>query len=212
MSKPLIILGGGGHAEVLLELINELSLAVLGFTDVQDSETPPLLSGLNFLGNDDVIFSSHTPDEVRLINGLGSVGAINRRAAVFGEFAAKNYRFNTLVHPTAYLSPSVSYGQGLQVLAGAVINTSAQLGDNVLINCRALIEHHCSIGNHTHIASGAVLCGACQIGQSVHIGAGAVINQGINIGDGAIIASGAVVIADVAAGSLMAGVPAQQKR
>jgi len=44
------------------------------------------------------------------------------------------------------------------------------------------------------------------------VGAGAVINQGVVIGGGAIIASGAVVIADVPAGSLMAGVPAQQKK
>ena len=211
MSKPLIIIGGGGHAAVLAELMNDRQRPVLGFTDVQASESDSLLTGLTFLGDDAAILSSHSPDEFELVNGLGSTGKIKRRAILFNHFTAAGYGFTDIVHPTAYLSPSVTHGQGLQILAGAIANTGAQLGNNVLINSRALVEHHCTIGDHSHIASGAVVCGGCRIGQSVHIGAGAVINQGITIGDGAIIASGAVVIADVAAGSLMVGVPAQQK-
>ncbi len=211
MNKPLILIGGGGHATVLAELANDLQLPMLGFTEAQAHDRHSLLTGLDFLGDDSVIFSSHKPDEIRLINGLGSTGKIKRRETLFSHFTAEGYGFTDLIHPTSYLSPSLSHGQGLQALAGAIINTGARLGDNVLINSRALVEHHCVIGSHSHIASGAVLCGTCQIGESVHIGAGAVINQGITIGDGAIIASGAVVIADVPDGSLMAGVPAQQK-
>jgi len=211
MNKPLILVGGGGHASVLAELANDLQLPVLAFTEVRAPDTHSLLTGLDFLGDDSVIFSAHKPDAISLINGLGSTGKIKQRATIFNQFTAEGYGFTDLIHPTSYLSPSVSYGQGLQVLAGAIINTGARLGDNVLINSRALVEHHCIIGSHTHIASGAVVCGGSMIGESVHIGAGAVINQGITVADGAIIASGAVVIADVPAGSLMAGVPAQQK-
>lgn len=48
-----------------------------------------------------------------------------------------------------------------------------------------------------------------RIGANVWIGAGAVILPGVSIGDGAIIAAGAVVSKDVAAGTLVAGVPAR---
>ena len=211
MNKSLILVGGGGHAAVLAEIINGLQQPLLGFTDIQPPDADTLLAGLNFLGDDPAILSSHSPDEVSLVNGLGSTGDIKHRATLFNRFIAKHYGFADIIHPTACLSPSVSYGQGLQILAGAIVNTGAQLGDNVLINSRALVEHHCTIGDHTHIASGAVLCGACQIGQSVHIGAAAVINQGITIGNGAIIASGAVVIADVPTDNLAVGVPAKNR-
>jgi len=211
VNKPLILVGGGGHAAVLTEIINDLQHTLLGFTDIQPPDDNTVLTGLNFLGDDPVILSSHSPDEISLINGLGSTGDIKHRATLFNRFIAKHYGFADIIHPAASLSPSVSYGQGLQILAGAIVNTGAQLGDNVLINSRALVEHHCIIGDHTHIASGAVLCGACQIGQSVHVGAGAVINQGITIGHGAIIASGAVVIADVPADNLAVGVPAKNR-
>lgn len=213
MSKSMILLGGGGHAAVLAELMKLLQRPVLGFTDVQapDTDSPPL-SGLNYLGDDAAVLSSYNPKNVTLINGLGSAGEIKQRATLFNHFTAEGYDFTDLIHPTAYLSPSISHGLGVQILVGAIVNTGAQLGDNVLINSKALVEHHCTIGDHSHIASGAVLCGACCVGQSVHVGAGAVINQGIIIGDGAIIASGAVVIIDVPAGSLAAGVPAENKQ
>ncbi len=209
MTNPTIILGGGGHAAVLAETLASLQRPVLGLMAPQaPAETRCYLS---YLGDDAALRASHVPNSVTLINGLGSTGAITRRASLYEEFRAAQYQFGDVIHLRAWLSPSATHGQGLQILAGAIVNTGAQLGENVLINSRALVEHHCTVGDHSHIASGAVLCGDCHIGQSVHIGAGAVINQGITIGDGAIIASGAVVIANVAAGSLMLGVPARQK-
>jgi maltose O-acetyltransferase len=47
------------------------------------------------------------------------------------------------------------------------------------------------------------------IGNNVLIYSGAIITPGVTIGDGAAIAAGAVVIHDVAAGELVAGVPAR---
>nr|WP_312855115.1 DapH/DapD/GlmU-related protein [Agromyces agglutinans] len=47
------------------------------------------------------------------------------------------------------------------------------------------------------------------IGDRVFIGANAVINMGVTIGDGAIIGAGAVVTKDVAAKTVVAGVPAR---
>jgi sugar O-acyltransferase (sialic acid O-acetyltransferase NeuD family) len=211
MTKPLILVGAGGHASVLAEVLNILQHSLVGFTDIRAADADSLLTGLNYLGDDASVLSSHAPTAIRLVNGLGSSGEITRRAMIFKYFTTEHYQFTNIIHPTAWLSPSAKHGQGLQMLAGAIVNAGATLGENVLINSRAIIEHHCKIDNHSHIASGAVICGDCHIGHSVHVGAGAVVNQGITIGDGAIIASGAVVITDVPAGSLVAGVPAQLK-
>jgi sugar O-acyltransferase (sialic acid O-acetyltransferase NeuD family) len=208
VTKPLIILGGGGHAAVLAETLSLLQRPALGFTDVQ---APADAGWLDYLGDDATMQATYTAGEVTLINGVGSNGAITRRAELFEECIAAHYSFGDVIHPSAWLSPSATHAQGLQILAGAVVNTRAQLGNNVLINSHAVVEHHCTVGDHCHIASGAVVCGDCHIGRAVHIGAGAVINPGTSIGDGAVIASGAVVIADVTAGYLMAGVPAQAK-
>jgi sugar O-acyltransferase (sialic acid O-acetyltransferase NeuD family) len=211
MNKSLILLGAGGHAAVLTEVLKVLQLRILGFTDVRTPDTATLLTELDFLGDDAALLSSHHPEDIQLVNGLGSTGGMKQRAALFKRFTEEHYEFTNVIHPSACISPSVSHAPGLQILAGAIINTGAQIGANVLVNSRAVVEHHCHISDHCHIASGAIVCGNCHIGQSVHVGAGAVINQGITIGDGAIIASGAVVIADVPSNCLVAGVPAQLK-
>ncbi len=47
------------------------------------------------------------------------------------------------------------------------------------------------------------------IGDRVYVGAGAIIQMGVTIGDEAIVAAGAVVTADVAARTMVAGIPAR---
>lgn len=51
-----------------------------------------------------------------------------------------------------------------------------------------------------------------SVGTNVWIGASAVLLPGVNIGDGALIAAGSVVTRDVAARSVVAGIPATVKR
>jgi acetyltransferase-like isoleucine patch superfamily enzyme len=48
-----------------------------------------------------------------------------------------------------------------------------------------------------------------HIGNDVWIGANAIVKSGVNVGDGAIIASGAVVTKDVAAYSVVGGIPSK---
>lgn len=206
----LILLGGGGHATVLAEILRESGAPLLGLTALAPP-TAGLLAELPFLGDDEVV-GDHGPDTVQLVNGLGSTATTQARADIFLRFTKAGYHFAGLRHPSAIVSPSAAAGAGLQVLAGAIVNSEARLGANVLVNSRALIEHHCEIGDHCHIASGAVLCGDCRLGAGVHVGAGAVVRQGIRIGTGAVIAAGAVVIDHVPPHSLAVGVPARIRR
>ncbi|MBL1275516.1 MAG: acetyltransferase [Ectothiorhodospiraceae bacterium] len=209
MSKPVIIIGAGGHAKVLAESLLRGDQTILGFTDPDASAT--LFEGIPYLGTDAIIFE-HRPEEILLVNGLGSVGDNRTRQAMFSSFTAKAYRFTRVIHPSAIISHiEVEMGSGCQILAGALINPGARLGNNIIINSHAVVEHDCRIGDHVHISPGAIICGNCTIDDMAYIGASSTLKQGVNIGKGAIIAAGAVVINDVPSYTLMAGVPAQQK-
>lgn len=211
MDRPLILLGAGGHARVLAEILLDQGNSVLGATDVQAPIIGVHTTDLLYLGNDEAVFA-HPADSILLVNGVGSVGPIAARRALYRRFVEAGYRFASVRHPSAVVSPSARLGAGHQILATAVVATGAQLGDNVLVNTRAVVEHDCTVGDHCHIASGAVVCGGVHIDAGVHVGAGATVNQGIRIGTGAVIASGSVVIADVPPHTLVAGVPARAKR
>lgn len=207
MGSPLILLGAGGHARVLLDALRLTGHTVLGAIDPR----PDPAIDLPRLG-DDAALAAWPPQAVLLVNAVGCVGDSGPRRRLFERMKAAGYRFADVTHPTAVLARDHRLGEGVQLLAGCVVNPGAALKDNVIVNTRAVVEHDCHVGAHSHVATGAVVCGGCHIGHDVHIGAGAVVNQGIRVGNGAIVASGAVVTRDVEPLTLVAGVPAGHKR
>ena len=211
MNRPVILLGTGGQASVLYEILINRQAPILGLA-APHKPSRTLFAAIPWLGDDNSVLQSPI-DQVLLVNAVGSVGRIQQRRELFKKFKSRGYSFASVVHSSAIISAlEIEVGEGLQVMAGAIINTCVRIEENVLINTRAVVEHDCRIGRHTHVASGAVLCGGCVVGEGVHIGAGAAINQGITIGDGAVIASGAVVTKNVTSYTLVAGVPAKTKR
>lgn len=197
MTKPIILLGGGGHAKVLIELLHRLDYPLLGLLDPHYPIGESLL-GATILGDDSVL-AAYDANVIELVNGIGSLPHdSDLRRKLFNAFSAKGYAFKTLRHPTAIISPSATLMAGVQIMAGVIIQASATIAENSLINSGAIIEHDCRIGRHVHIAPGAVLSGTVTVGNAVHIGTGAIIIQGITIGEGSIIGAGSVITHDVA--------------
>lgn len=205
MSLPVIVLGGGGHAKVLIGTLQLQKRRILGFVD-PNSTLPPVLGEQN-LGTDDAAFA-YPPAEVELVNGIGSIGSPGARTAAFERFKAKGYTFATVVHPSASVAPDVEVEEGAQVMAGAVVQPGSRLGINAIINTKASVDHDCVIESHAHIAPGVTLSGKVHVGRGSHIGTGASVIQGITTGAYSIVGAGAVVIRDVPEKATVAGVPA----
>lgn len=120
--------------------------------------------------------------------------------------------FHTLIHPTAYVSPLASLGQGVFVGANSVIGPGAMLADHVFVNRGATVGHDTCIGAFSRIQPGANLGGLSRIGEAVTVAIGATLLERLVVGDGAFIAAGAVVTEDVPPSVLVAGVPAKFKK
>ncbi len=90
--------------------------------------------------------------------------------------------------------------------------------------CEIRIGDHCQFGPGVHIYTTALpldraaRVGGREFGRPVTVGNGVwlggrvIVNPGISIGDDAVIGSGSVVTRDVAAGAIVAGVPARPLR
>lgn len=203
----IVIVGAGGHGKVLADALMAGGNAVSGFLDSDSALHGAHVLGLKVLGNDAAAESGWL-----LVNGIGTVGRSGGRMAVDRLFAARGFRFLTVVHPGAILAREVFLGEGCQVMAGAVLQPDVVLGRGVIVNTRAAVDHDCHLADFVHVAPGVTLSGGVQIGESSHIGTGAVVIEGIRIGKGCVVAAGAVVIDDVPDGALVAGVPAKVKR
>lgn len=206
MNKPIIIIGNGGHALVLTELLLMNNYNVLGFTAPNEEENK---FGLAYLGTDEQILN-YKSDEVELVLGVGSIRPSGIRKKIFNFWKGKGYHFKTCIHPTAFVSQTATLNEGAQIMAGVIIQPFVEIGENTIINTGAKIDHECKIKSHVHVAPGTVASGNVQIGSNTHIGTGSKIIQGIHIGENSMVAAGAVVVKDIKDNSTVMGIPAKE--
>lgn len=204
--KPVILMGNGGHARVLMDALLLQRRDILGFTAPEKQVNP---FNLEYLGTDDVILQ-YAPDEVELVNAIGSVSNTAFRKQIFGTMKKANYVFSSVVHPRAYLAHGVQLGEGCQILAGVVIQPFSNISDNSIINTNASIDHDCHIGAHSHIAPGTTISGMVTIGNSTHIGTGTTLIQNVEVGNHVLVGAGSVVIRNISSGKTAYGVPAKE--
>lgn len=205
----LIGLGAGGHAKVVIDLLQSLGHEVVGLVDPNPELWKTRVCGVEVLGRDEELKKIRAEGVSQAFIGVGSTGDSRPRRILFERAAGLGFALPCVIHGAAVISESVGIGEGTQVMAGAIINAATVIGDNVIINTGAVVEHDCRIANDAHIAPGAVLGGDVEVGEGAHVGIGAVVKQGIRIGARAIVGAGAVVVRDVAAGAVVAGVPAR---
>jgi sugar O-acyltransferase (sialic acid O-acetyltransferase NeuD family) len=194
--QPLVLLGAGGHAKVVLDILLRQGIRPLACINPQPLPAHPLFAGIAHYP-DDTALHTLDPKAVMLINGVGALPGSNRRFALFDEAKSLGFRFFSVICSSAQISPFARLGEGVQIFSHAIVNVDSQIADNVIINTRALVEHDCQIGKHSVLSPAAVLCGQVQTGQQVYIGAGAVVIQSVRIGDRAMVAAGAMLAHDL---------------
>ncbi len=195
--RPLILLGAGGHAKVLVEAIALLGGKILGAVapdghSALDDLTIPILA------NDELI-QDYPPDSIWLVNAVGQLPGSKLRISVFEKFVSQGYSFFTITHPSAVIASSVTLGQGVQIMAGAVVQPGVVIGENSIINTGCIVDHDAQIGRHVHLSPGAIICGDVELGEGVYIGAGAVIANSIVIEENAVIGCGSSVVRNIKA-------------
>ena len=208
-----VIIGAGGPAGVILDLLIARRENVLFLTDADPARHGSQLRGVSVTGSDDRL-TGLDPTTVNIALGIGASGTdlparLTTRRAIADDLRNRGYRLPSLIHPAATVSDGAVLDDGAQVMAGAIVQTGARIGHDVVVNTRAAVDHDCDIGDGAQIAPGATLGGNVQVGCDVWIGLGASVIQGVSIGNGAVIAAGAVVIDDIPAGARVAGVPAK---
>jgi sugar O-acyltransferase (sialic acid O-acetyltransferase NeuD family) len=204
MDQPLLILGAGGHASVLVDILQRSGYKLLGIVSPEVDNCRRVFDGIKHYGNDDDVLL-FTKDSIRLVNGVGSLPNNSIRTQLYQQFEKKGYQFETVIAPSAIVSKYVQLGYGVQVMERAIINAGTKIGNNTIINTGAIVEHDCHIGAHNHIAPGVVLSGQVVTADHVHIGTGAKIMQCISIGEHAVIGMGATVYENVPSGYIVYG-------
>jgi UDP-perosamine 4-acetyltransferase len=206
--EKILLIGGGGHVRVLIDLIKKSEqYEIAGILDPQHKVGEKIL-GISVLGNDDLLPELFEKGIKNACIGVGSVKDNSKRKMIYENVKHIGCKVPTLIHPKAIVSDNINISEGVQIMAGAIIQTGSFIGENTIVNTGAIIDHDCSIGKHVHICPGVVISGGCKIGSGVFIGAGATVIHSIKIGKNSIVSASALVINDVDEKAIVKGVPA----
>ncbi len=202
MSESVMLIGGSGHAKVVIDCIRSSGGQVFGILD-DGMEPGTEVLGVPVLGKtaDHPKFRKHP-----FLIAIGNNATRRRIAEALGE----GVRWYTAVHPTAVVSRYASVEEGSVVLAYAVINAGAHVGAHCIINTGAIVEHDDELEAYVHVSPGAALGGTVQVGAQTHIGIGASVKNNLEICGGCVIGAGAAVARSITEPGTYAGVPARR--
>jgi sugar O-acyltransferase (sialic acid O-acetyltransferase NeuD family) len=204
---PLILIGGGGHTRVLIDVLQGMNAVIEGIVTQEESLVGQLVLGVPVISVEREF--SADPARMLLVNAVGNRARGNGsglrvRESIQMRYAQLGFRFASVISPHAVVSQHAILEEGAQVLHGAVVQVGARLGAHVIVNSTAVVEHDSVVQSFAHIAPGAVVCGGVNIGKYAHIGANATVVQQLSVGDNAVIGAGVRVARNVAPGEVMA--------
>lgn len=184
--RTLLVLGAGGHGKSVAE-------AALLSGEWQrvcflDDRWPQLeaVCGIDVIGDLDSLLEPG----LSVAGGIAAVGNNSLRKAWVERIKAAGIEVVSIVHPRAWISPSAHIGQGVAVLAMAVIGTDARLGRGAIVNAGAVVDHDVCIGDFAHLGVGVNLAGGVQVGASAWLQAGCSAGYGVSVASGDVVAPG----------------------
>ena len=148
-NDKLLIIGAGGHGHVVAEVAQ-----VCGYQCA--------------------FLDDHSPDAIGTIAQLEqlvqkfdtcfvAIGNNVIRKQLMKRLQALSCTLATLVHPTAYVSPSAKIGLGTIVAPNALINTRSLIGGGCILSAGCIVDHDVVIQDYVHINAGAI----CKAGTTI---------------------------------------------
>jgi sugar O-acyltransferase, sialic acid O-acetyltransferase neuD family len=204
MRKKVVIIGAGGHAKVIADIIEKSGDEIVGFLDDNKEIGTTIIKEYKVIGDLNNRFAmAVTKENLEFIIAIGD----NKKREEISH--SPNLKFYTAIHPSAQMGLDVEIQEGTVIMANACINSSAKIGKHCIINTGAIIEHDNIIEDFVHISPNVALGGTVKIGKSTHVGIGSTIKNNITICENCKIGAGAVVVKDIEKEGTYIGVPAK---
>jgi UDP-perosamine 4-acetyltransferase len=201
----VLILGSSGHAKVIIEILREHpDLHIAGCLAAEPSAPP--VCGVPVVGDDSALPRLR---DTGVTHAFVAVGDNRVRSRIIENVLSHGVKLVNAISRHAVLSPSVHIGEGVALMAGAIVNAEAVLGDGAIVNTGAVVDHDCILGPMSHVGPGSTLAGCVQLGAGSFLGTGCRVVPGVRIGDWSVVGAGATVLRDVPDHVVSVGVPAR---
>ena len=202
-NKTLIVLGSGGYARSLVELLNTiypLDKKIILDKKFNENKKEKILGNLIYGNFKKIKLFKNKIVFLAICDNL-------KREIYFKEY--KKYLINLISHKSK-ISKTLKIGIANLINNDVFIGTNVKIGNNNIINNKCIIEHETVIHNHTHISPGCIIGGRVKIGNRVFLGLGTKVLNKIVIADDCIVGAGSVVTQNLESPGVYVGTPAKK--
>src|SRR3972149_1364450 len=128
MVQKIVIIGGGGHAKVLIEIIKLMGqYNIIGILDAQFA-TGTSIAGIPVLGKDDLMSNLYATGVKHACIAVGSIKDNSKRKFLYEKVKRIGSQVPSLLHPYSIISKDTIISEGVQVTAGAIIQKGSTIG------------------------------------------------------------------------------------
>ena len=161
-NMKLLIIGAGGHGKVVAEIARDCGFEETAFLDDFSSEA---------IGKTEDIEKLRDSFEYAFVG----IGNNEIRKNLIERLKKADYSVPTIIHPTAYISPSAEIKYGTVVEPKAIVNANSHIGVGCIISVGAIVDHDVTVGDCAHINSGSVVKAGAKIDSFIKIEAGEIV-------------------------------------
>jgi len=206
--SSIVIVGSGGFGMHVHQIANDVLTysqddKIIGFLDEDSNRHGIEVNGLPVLGGLDWISEN---ENTGIVVAIGDPKTKKKVVEKINKMIDKPL-FETLIHPTAWVSDRVRIGEGTIVCAGSYINTGSELGNHVIVNLNTTIGHDVRLKDYVTVAPSVSLAGFVTVEEGADLGINCTIIQGKTVGGWSMVGAGSVVIRDIEPKSKIVGNP-----
>jgi sugar O-acyltransferase (sialic acid O-acetyltransferase NeuD family) len=200
--EKIIVFGAGGHAKVVIDVIERQAKYSIGFV----YDTDPTKK--NIMGYP-ILHDFERLKEQGLFQGIIAVGHNWSRSQLRQRIDVQlpGFSYVTAIHPNTSIGRNVKIGVGTVIMSGCCINSETHIGSHCIINTCTSLDHENIVEDFGNVSPGVTTGGKVKIGEYCFIGLGVNIIQKTNVGAHSVIGAGSLVIKELKDKVLAYGTP-----
>jgi len=221
--QEIIILGGRGIGMITSMVIDDINNRInnrirmyklLGFLndEIEVGEKVGRYKQIEVIGKSEDIKKYSKNEDINFF--VAYLGMLNKQPIYdkIKNLGINRNRFNTFVHPTAYIpNEYCEVGNGCLFAPLSHLSPDTKVGDHCFLLPNSFVGHDSTLEDFVSVANNATVGGNVLVKKGVHVGSNATIRENVTIGEFSMIGMGSVVLEDVPPYSTVVGNPTKIK-
>jgi len=161
---------------------------ILGFVDDVKDKGSNIVDNLKTVGSLREVSDSgkYPPKKVKMFLSIGYTN-MRGRGQAFHRAKKLGYIFESIIHPAAHVEKNSTIGEGVTVLAGAVVDQFTYIKDMNYLDIGVKIGENTVVEENNYFSAGTTIAGSVTIGKNNFFGLDTTVVNDVAIGSNNII-------------------------